>query len=210
MNDTLRIANDSLNIVLSSSNAVAQESSEITANDVAYILCILAILIVIAAGIYYTLRMILSAIKKSREMSLQHEERMLELNRTKEERKNLLDFCYEMAKKKESATKDFFKETTITETTKTSTKGTSSGKETKQTTDSSTNIKSAENENARTTESSNNGTSADKEDTSSCVVNTTTKENKEVEHIDGTITLDQIRQECWLIIKKMNDVNDLK
>lgn len=176
MNDTLRIANDSLNIVLSSSTAVAQESSKITANDVAYILCVLAILIVIAAGIYYTLRMILSAIKESRELSLQHEEKMLELNKTMEERKKLLDFCYDMAKKKESDTKDFIKKTTTT-------------------------VK---------TNASDAKTSTETEEKSTIVTNTVMDGENAVGNTEKTITLDQIRHECWLIIKKMNNVNDLK
>lgn len=102
MNDTLRIANDSLNIVLSSSNAVAKESSEITDNDVAYILCILAILIVIAASLYFIVRAILSSFKESRDLSYKHEKEMQELNIIKEERKRLMEFCYDMSQKKES------------------------------------------------------------------------------------------------------------
>lgn len=198
MNDTIQIANDTLCVAISAFNGAKQNINNI---DMWKNICVLIVVAVIVIAITQLIAKICSQF---------HEKDMLKLNSEKEERKQLLDFCYEMAKKKESATKDYIKETTITETTKTTTKGTSAEKGEEQTTNSSTKVKSAENEETETTESSNKGTSTENEETSSSVVNTTTKENKEVEHKEGTITLDQIRQECWLIIKKMNDINDLK
>lgn len=206
MNDTLRIANDSLKVVLSSANESANNSS-VTTED---IVLTIVVLVVIAAGFYYIVKAVLVSVENSREKSFRHEEEMHNLNRIKEERKQLLDFCYDMAMKKESATKDFVKETTITEMTKTSTKGTSTEKDDEQSIDSSTKAKSVDNDKSENTESSTKGTSTENEEISSSVVNTTTKEYKEAKHEGGTITLDQIRQECWLIIKKMNDINDLK
>lgn len=172
MNDILKIANDSLKLVLSSTNETANNSVETTPKNV---VLTIVILIVIATSFYFIVRTILLSIKESRKLSLQHEEKMQELNIIKEERKWLLDFCYDMAKKKESETKDFFEETTITETTKSST----------------------------------NGKSSEKEETTIREVNTTIKENKEEKHKEETISLDQIRHECWLIIKQMNAIKDL-
>lgn len=171
MNDTLRIANDSLKVVLSSTNG-AQNSSATTWEDIIYLLCVIVILVVIAEGFYFTVRIILESIERSRENSLKHEEKMHDLNRTKEERKQLLDFCYDMAKKKESETKDFIKKTTTTVK--------------KNTTDAKTSI--------------------EKEEKSTLVTNTMMEGENAGGNTEKTITLDQIRHECWQIIKQKNEI----
>lgn len=99
MNDTLRIANDSLKVVLSPMNEAVNNSGETTFEDIAFTI---AVLIVIAASLYLIVRAILSSFKESRELSYKHEKEMLELNINKEERKRLMEFCYNLSQKKES------------------------------------------------------------------------------------------------------------
>lgn len=169
MNDTLRIANDSLKVVLSSASESANNSSVTTTED---IVLTIVVLIVIAAGFYYLVKAVLVFVEKSREKSFRHEEDMHNLNRIKEERKQLLDFCYDMAKKKESETKDFIKKTTTTVKTNT------------------TDAK----------------TSTEKEEKSTLVTNTMMEGENAGGNTEKTITLDQIRHECWQIIKQKNEI----
>lgn len=106
MNDTLRLANDSLNITLTNVNKVAEATSETTLEDVFYVYGVLFILLVIAVSIYYGVKVVVSSITEIRKASFKHEEEMQKLNRIKEERKDLLKFCYNLAQKKESETKE--------------------------------------------------------------------------------------------------------
>lgn len=162
MNDTIQIANDSLKVALSVINCDKQSF-----NDFHLWKCVVSLLIV--AVIVIAITQLIAKI-----CSHIHEKDMLKLNREKEERKQLLDFCYEMAKKKESETKDFIKKTTTTVKTNT------------------TDAK----------------TSTEKEEKSTLVTNTMMEGENAGGNTEKTITLDQIRHECWQIIKHMNKMED--
>lgn len=75
-------------------------------DNMIYNFCILAAFVVVAVCVYNIWKITMSRIEEMRQASITHEEDMLELNRIKEERKRLLDFCYDMAQKKESETKE--------------------------------------------------------------------------------------------------------
>lgn len=121
MNDTIQIANDTLSVAISAFNGAKQNINNI---DMWKNVCVLIVVAVIVIAITQLIAKICSQF---------HEKDMLKLNSEKEERKQLLDFCYEMAKKKESETKDFIKKTTTTVKTNTTDAKTTTEKEEKST-----------------------------------------------------------------------------
>lgn len=62
----------------------------------------IVIFVVVAVTVIIIVRCIIISLANTRLSLYKHEEEMHNLNRVKEERKQLLDFCYDMAKKKES------------------------------------------------------------------------------------------------------------
>lgn len=98
MNDTIQIANDSLKVAISTFNGTKLYIDNIEMWKLLGIFMVVVVVVITIAQIIFKI------------CSQQHEEKMHNLNRIKEERKQLLDFCYDMAKKKESDTKEDTKE----------------------------------------------------------------------------------------------------
>lgn len=99
MNDTLRIVTDSINVVLSHGKGTTDTQS-------LHEYCVLSGIIVAALAVCVIVWQICKFLGTARKTKLDHERDMLIVHRIKEERKQLLDFCYKMAEKKESDTRE--------------------------------------------------------------------------------------------------------
>lgn len=175
MNDTIQIANDTLKVAMKMIDSANQNPISPEMWDS---LCVMGIFVVIAATIAYSVRTISSTIENSRAKSLNHEKDMHNLNKIKEERKELLKFCYDMAKKKESETRE-------------------AEKEPQKDIQKLVHDKVYKTLGSALNVSDNNPPKGDEGKNTEVSSNSPKIQD---------ITLDQIRQECWLIIKQLNGI----
>lgn len=173
MHDTLRIVNDSINVAL-----LYGKETPGTSNT--HELCMAGVMGFSVLVVCIIVCQICKSIETSRQNKLNHEVDMLKLNSIKEERKQLLEFCYKMALKKESDTRESVKQP-------------------------EKNIPKLVHDKAY----DRLDAAFCREDKGKSTEGVTsqnpgiTPKNKDSEYI----SLDQIRQECWTIIKEFKEKN---